>query len=135
MTGNNKIKILILSDRLHDEAKVLAGYLRCTGGFEVAGIAGDRQQALKIAQKQVFDYLIIAGYLKIEYNYGVIAELQRQKREFVTIQWAILDSLITTFCQRYDIPLKFERTRPLADFVEFLSTHKNDPLPDYGKDA
>ena len=135
MAGNNKIKILILSDRLHDEAKVLAGYLRCTGGFEVVGIAGDRQQALKIAQKQAFDYLIIAGYLKIEYNYGVIAELQRQKREFVTIQWAILDSLITTFCQRYDIPLKFERTRPLADFVEFLSIHKNNPLPDYGKDA
>lgn len=126
---NNKTHVLIISDRLLDEAKVLAGYLRCTGLFDVVGIAKDKNQALSIAQKHAFDYLIIAGYLKIEYNYRVIAELQKQQKEFVPVQWAMLDPLITTFCQRYKIPLKFERTLPLDDFVSFLNEHKTTPSP------
>lgn len=120
MTRNKKIKVLILSDRLLDEAKVLAGYLRCMEGIDVVGIAENRQQALKIAQKHVFDYLIIAGYLKVEYNYSVIAELQKQQKKFMPVQWAILDELIFTLCRRYNISLKFERTLPMADFVRYL---------------
>ena len=123
----NKTRVLIISDRLLDEAKVLAGYLRCTGLIDVVGIAKNKQQALSIAQKYAFDYLIIAGYLKIEYNYSVIAELQKQQKEFLPVQWAILDSLITTFCQRYKIPLRFERTLPMDDFVSFLNAHKKTP--------
>ena len=80
-----------------------------------------------IAQEHAFDYLIIAGYLRWEYNYGVIAELRKQQKKFIPVQWAILDSLIHTFCLRYGIPLKFERTRPMSDFVSFLIEHKNDP--------
>ncbi|MEL7658854.1 MAG: hypothetical protein AAGU75_23430, partial [Bacillota bacterium] len=71
-----------------------------------------------------FDYLIIAGYLKSEYNYGVIAELQKQRKKFLPVQWAILDELIFTFCQRYKIPLKFERTLPMANFVSYLEQVK-----------
>lgn len=128
---NKTIKVLILSDRLLDEARVLAKYLKCTGKFEAVGIAENRSQALVIARKHTFDYLIIVGYLKIEYNYSVIAELQGRQKEFLSVQWAMLDTLINTFCQRYRIPLKFERTLPMADFVDFLVAHKNDPLPDF----
>jgi len=124
-----KIRVLIFSDRLLDEAKVLAGYLQCTGVIDVVGVARNRQQALSIARENAFDYLIIAGYLKNEYNYSVIAELQSQQKEFQTVQWAMLDPLINTFCQRYGIPLKFERTRPMADFVRYLESHKNDSIP------
>ena len=122
---DKKIKVLILSDRLLDEAKVLAGYLRCTGSFDVVGTASNRRQVLNIAQKHTFDYLIIAGYLKAEYNYSVISELQSRRREFLTVQWAILDELIFTFCQRYNIPLKFDRTLPMADFVSYLEQVKS----------
>ncbi len=126
---SNQIRVLILSDRLLNEAKVLAGYLRCTGSIDVVGLAENKQQALRIAKYHSFDYLIIAGYLKREYTYGVIVELQQQQKEFLPVQWAILDSLINGFCQRYRISLKFERTRPMADFVSFLDAHKDDPIP------
>jgi DNA-binding NarL/FixJ family response regulator len=119
---NNKIKVLILSDRLLDEAKVLAGYLRCTGKFEITGIARSRREVLSIAQKQAFDYLIIAGYLKAESGYAIISELQNQQRKFLPVQWAILDELIYTLCRRYSISLKFDRTLPLADFVSYLES-------------
>lgn len=126
---SRQVRVLIISDRLLDMAKALADYLRRAEGIHVIGLAENRQQALSIAQTQAFDYLIIAGYLRVEYNYNVIAELQRQRREFLTVQWAMLDSLITGFCQRYRIPLKFDRTLPMSDFVGFLHAHKNDAVP------
>ncbi len=120
---NRKIRVLIISDRLLDEAKVLAGYLQCTGAVDVVGIARNRQQTLSIAQENAFDYLIVAGYLKNENTYRVIAELRRQQKEFQTVHWAMLDPLISTFCLRYEIPLQFERTLPLEAFVRFLDAH------------
>ena len=122
---NNQINALIISDRLLNQANALAKYLSSTGSINVVGLAENKQQALSIAQDFSFDYLIIAGYLKVERTYEVIAELQKQRKEFLPVQWAMLDSLITTFCQRYGIPLKFERTLPMADFVSFLNAHKN----------
>ena len=123
-----RIKVLILSDRLIDRAKALAEYLRGTERVHVVGLAEDRQQALSIAKEHSFDYLIIVGYLRAERTYEVIAELKEQKKKFLPVHWAILDSLIIGFCRRYQIPLKFERTQPLDDFVDFLELHKNDPV-------
>ena len=122
---NNQIHVLIISDRLLNQANALANYLSSTGSIHVVGLAENKQQALSIAKEHSFDYLIIVGYLKMEYTYNVIAELQKQQQEFLPVQWAILDTLITTFCQRYQIPLKFERTLPMADFVSFLNAHKS----------
>ncbi len=107
-------------------AQALAEDLRRTERVQVVGLAEDRQQALSIAKEHSFDYLIIAGYLRTERTYGVIAELREQKMKFLPVQWAILDSLISGFCRRYQIPLKFERTQPLEEFVEFLESHKKD---------
>ncbi len=123
------IHVLIISDRLFDRAKSLAEYLRGTGNFKVIGLAENMQQAINLVQDCSFDYLIIAGYLKVERTYEVIAELQKQQKEFLTVQWAMIDSLITGFCQHYKIPLKFERTLPMPEFISFLNTHKNDPRP------
>lgn len=120
-----KIHVLIISDRLLNQANALANYLSSTGSIHVVGLAENKQQALSIAKDHSFDYLIIVGYLKKEYTYEVIAELQKLQRNFLPVQWAILDSLIFTFCQRYNIPLKFERTLPITDFVNFLVSHKN----------
>jgi len=122
---NNQIHVLIISDRLLNQANALANYLSSTGSIHVVGLAENKQQALSIAKDHSFDYLVIVGYLKMEYTYNVIAELQKQQKEFLPVQWAILDSLITTFCQRYRIPLQFERTLPMADFVSFLNAHKS----------
>ena len=121
----NQIHVLIISDRLLNQANALAKYLSSTGSINVVGLAENKQQALNIAKDYSFDYLIIAGYLKAERTYEVIAELQEQRKEFLSVQWAMLDPLITCFCQRYKIPLKFERTLPMADFVSFLNAHKN----------
>ncbi len=126
---SQKIRVLIISDRLSDRAKALAEYLRRTDRIDVVGLAENKQQALNIARSSAFDYLIIAGYLKAECNYDIIAELQEQQKEFLPVHWAILDSLIVHFCLYYNIPLKFERTLPMADFVGFLDAHKNDPVP------
>ncbi|HVI40989.1 MAG TPA: hypothetical protein VM577_10035 [Anaerovoracaceae bacterium] len=126
---SKKIRVLIISDRLLNQASAMAKYLSSTGSIDVVGLAENKQQALSIAHDHSFDYLIIVGYLKMEYTYEVIAELQKQQKEFLPVQWAILDSLIVTFCQRYKIPLKFERTLPITDFVSFLVAHKSDPIP------
>jgi len=120
MIGSKKVKVLIISDRLQYQAKALADYLSGTGNIDVIGLAESRQQALTIAEDHHIDFLIIAGYLKSEYNYSVIAELQKQRKNFLPVQWAILDELIFLFCQRYNIALKFERTLPMADFVSYL---------------
>lgn len=123
-----QIRVLIISDRLQNQARALEEYLRGTGRIDVLGIAESRQQVLEIAQRHSFDYLIIAGYLRAERTYEVIAELQKQRKSFLPVQWAILDSLISGFCRRYSIPLQFERTRPMEDFVKFLDSHRKDCL-------
>ena len=125
---SNPIHVLIISDRLLNQAKSLAEYLHSTENFNVIGLAENENHALELAQNHSFDYLIIAGYLQAERTYHVIAELQKQEKEFLPVQWAMLDPLITTFCQRYGIPLKFERTLPMVDFVSFLNAHKNDSI-------
>jgi len=126
---NNPIHVLIISDRLYNQANALAEYLRSTEKFNVIGMAETENHALELAQNHSFDYLIIAGYLQAERTYHVIAELQKQEKEFLPVQWAMIDSLITRLCQRYKIPLRFERTLPMAEFVHFLDEHKNDSLP------
>lgn len=125
-----RIRVLIISDRLFEQAKALAEYLCKTERIDVVGLAVNKQQTLRIAQEHAFDYLIIAGYLKGEVTYGVITELQKQQKKFLAVQWSMLDSLITDYCERYKIPLKFERTRLMEDFVIFLEAHVNDPIPD-----
>ncbi|MDF2654872.1 MAG: hypothetical protein K0R19_1346 [Bacillota bacterium] len=125
---DNKIKVLILTDRLQDQAKALIEFLKQSGFFEVVGFAENKQQVHSIAEDRNFDYLIIAGYLKNETNYHVIAELRNEFKRFHPVQWAMVDSLINIFCLRYQIPLKFERTLPMDEFADFLRTHKNDPL-------
>ncbi len=132
---SGKIRVLIISDRLVDRAKVLADYFRRTGRIEVVGIAENKTQALGIARENTFDYLIIAGYLRVEYSYGVISELQKQEKKFLPVQWSMLDSLISLFCQRYKIPLKFERTRSMEEFVRFLEEHITDPIFQYREEA
>ena len=121
---NRKIRVLIISDRLTDEAKVLAGYLQCSGVIEVVGVARNRQQALGIAQENDFDYLIIAGYLRIEHNYGVIAELAKTAKG--VSDRSVGDARSADFNLLPDgmtIPLKFERTLPLEAFIRFLDAH------------
>jgi hypothetical protein len=66
--------------------------------------------------------------LKNETNYRVIEELRKRHKRFLAVQWAIVDSLINIFCSRYKIHLKFERTLPMEQFVDFLRAHRNDPL-------
>lgn len=118
-------KVLIISDRLLDCAKALSNFL-IAAGIYVVGVVENKQQVLKTTESQSIDYLIIAGYLNDTKNYEVIEELRHQYKTFIPIQWAILDSLITSYCFQYRIPLKFDRTLPLDDFVEFLQEHKDD---------
>lgn len=114
------IKVLILSDRLLKQAQGLAEYLVNLDGFEVVGISLDKDQTLELAGKADFDFLIIVGYLKMFHTYEVIEELKKQGKEFQTVQWAILDSLILELSKRYKIPLAFERTLPMEAFGDFL---------------
>ncbi len=126
-TGENRpIQILIISDRLMEQAKVLADFFDGLEDFHVIGIAENARQALQLAENNRIDYLIISGYLRLEETYCVIAELRKRDKKLLAVHWAILDTLIDIFCQRYKIPLKFERTLPMTDFAGFLKKHRND---------
>ncbi|HHV12553.1 MAG TPA: hypothetical protein GXX75_19955 [Clostridiales bacterium] len=125
---NRPMQILILSDRLMEQAKVLADFFNGLEDFHVIGIAENAPQALQLAENNRIDYLIISGYLRLEETYRVIAELQKWDKKLLTVHWAILDTLIDIFCHRYKIPLKFERTLPMEDFAGFLKEHRNDGL-------
>ncbi len=120
------IRVLILSDRLLKEAQSLAEYLISLDHFEVVGIALNRQQARELAEESNFDFLIIAGYLRVFDSYEVIAELRGLKKSFRTVHWAILDSLILEFCKQYQILLTFDRTLPMESFAAFLWECKYD---------
>lgn len=122
--NSSLIRVLIISDRLPERVNELEDYFKNKEKFEVAGIAEDKEEALSIARNHNFEYLIIAGYLKDERNYTLIEELKKMHKNFLTVQWSMIDSLIISFCIRYKIPLKFERTLPLDDFADFLMQHK-----------
>ena len=124
-THNNFIRILILSDRLPERLKELKDYFQEKEDFKVIGTGKNKEEVLEIAKNQDFEYLIIVGYLKNEKNYTVIEELEKMNKNFLTVQWSMIDSLIISFCLRYKIPLRFERTLPLDDFADFLMEHRN----------
>ena len=118
---HNQIRVLIISDRLIERANELSDYL-CSAGLHVVGLVGNKEQALKMVD-QTIDFLIIAGYLKNQQNYEVINEYRKQHKTFTAVHWAMLDSLISSYCNEYKIPLMFERTRPMSDFVVYLQGH------------
>ena len=120
------IRVLILSDRLLREAQSMAEYLDRLEHFEVMGIALNKQQTLELAEDGAFDFLIIAGYLRVFDSYEVIAELESMKKSFQTVHWAMLDSLIFEFCKQYQIFLTFDRTLPMEAFADFLWECKYD---------
>jgi hypothetical protein len=113
--------VIILSDRLMGQAKELSDYMRsCTSSINVLGIATNSQEVMLLAKNQSVDFLIIAGYLRNESSYGVIGDLFEQQKNYVPVHWAMLDSLIFALCQKYKIPLMFDRTLPKADFIDYL---------------
>lgn len=116
--SSTPIKVLILSDRLIDYALKLADYLTSVG-LHVIDLTTTKEEALRYCNEHI-DFLIIAGYLKDTNNYGVIHELNNRKLPVVPVIWAILDALIISHCNLYRIPLRFERTLPMSDFVTFL---------------
>ncbi|EMS72631.1 hypothetical protein [Ruminiclostridium cellobioparum] len=116
--------VLILSDRLLNYAQKLADYLTSVG-VQVAALVTSKEQALMFCDERI-DFLIIAGYLKNQINYGVIKECGNRGFPAVAVHWAMLDDLISGYCRTYKIPLQFERTLPMDEFVLFL--WQNRPL-------
>ncbi|ADL03731.1 hypothetical protein [Lacrimispora saccharolytica] len=118
----NKIRVLIISDRLMDRAIELSNYL-CSAGIHIVGLVKNKDQALEMVD-QVIDFLIIAGYLENQQGYEIINEYRKRHKTFTAVHWAMLDSLISSYCNEYKIPLMFERTRPISDFVVYLQEHR-----------
>lgn len=121
------INVLILSDRLMDNAQKLSDYL-ILAGIQVIALTTTKEQALKFCNEKI-DFLIIVGYLRDSRNYGIIEELKVQKNSCIAVHWAILDGLIKIYCNQYKIPLQFDRTLPMADFVLFLEQHSSLNIP------
>lgn len=111
-----------MSDRLLDYAQKLADYLTSIG-VQVTALTTSKEQALMFCDEQI-DFLIIAGYLKDESNYRIIKECRSRRLPTIAVQWAMLDSLISDYCRKYEIPLRFERTLPMDEFVLFLWQHR-----------
>ncbi|MFA9377842.1 MAG: hypothetical protein ACERKZ_13970 [Lachnotalea sp.] len=121
LKNSTTISVLILSDRLMFNAKKLADYL-VTAGIKVIALTTSKDQALKFSDQKI-DFLIIVGYLKDSQNYGIIEEYRERNISCIAVHWAILDGLINMYCNKYKIPLQFDRTLPMADFVHFLEQH------------
>jgi hypothetical protein len=117
------IKILILSDRLIHQAQILSDYLISTG-FHVVALTKNKEQALIFCNQNI-NFLIIAGYLNDQQNYKVIEEYENRGIPITVVHWAMLDSLIADYCINYGIPLQFERTLPMSNFVLFLKRHNS----------
>lgn len=122
--NSTTINVLILSDRLIDNAQKLSDYLTLAG-IRVIALTTTKEQALEFSDEKI-DFLIIVGYLKDRQNYEIIEEFKARKNSCIPVQWALLDGLIKIYCNQYKIPLQFERTLPLSDFVAFLE--QNRPL-------
>jgi len=120
--NSSPLYVLILSDRLMDNAQKLANYLTTTG-IQVVALTTSKEQALTFCNERV-DFLIIAGYLKDRQNYGVIEECRSLRLPAIAVQWAMLDDLISDYCRTYKIPLRFERTLPMCDFALFLQRNR-----------
>lgn len=118
-----------------DDAQKLADYL-ASAGIQVAALATSKEQALMFCVERI-DFLIIVGYLKDRNNYGVIEECRSRRLPTIAVQWAMLDALISDYCRTYKIPLRFERTLPMDEFVLFLWQHRPSHLvlPDEEKPA
>lgn len=121
------INVLILSDRLMEDARKLSDYL-AEAGIRVIALVSTKEQALEFCEVNI-DFLIIVGYLEERQNYGIIEEFKTRKNYCIPVQWAILDGLIKMYCSQYRIPLQFERTLPMSDFVLFLEQHHNFIIP------
>ncbi len=127
--------VLILSDRLLDYAQRLADYL-ASAGIQVVALTMSKEQALMFCDERL-DFLIIAGYLKDRKNYGVIEECRSRRLTAIAVQWAMLDALISDYCNMFKIPLRFKRTLPMDEFVLFLQQHRPShlALPHEGKEG
>ena len=68
--------------------RLSADYMKSIGNIYVMGLVGSKAEAIEIAKKVDFDYLIIAGYLKNETNYRVIEDLRKRHKRFLAVQWA-----------------------------------------------
>ncbi|WP_027399225.1 hypothetical protein [Anaerovorax odorimutans] len=122
--NDDPISILIISDRLIDQAKKLADYLSSMG-VQIVALVSDKEKALSYLN-QKFDFLVIVGYLKNRNSYEIIEESKKYKASFIAVHWAILDEIISKYCRIYKIPLLFERTLPMSEFLSFLKLHRND---------
>lgn len=120
--NSSPLCVLILSDRLMNNAQKLADHLTSTG-IHVVALTTSKEQALRFCDERI-DFLIIAGYLKDRQNYGIIEECRSRRLYAVPVIWAILDELISDHCSMYRIPFKFERTLPMCDFVLFLQRNR-----------
>lgn len=121
----NLIEVLLLSDRLVNTAIVLSDQLR-QNGVSVLGVAQNKEELHTLMDAKEIGYIIIVGYLSDVKLYEELRDLREVNQRITTVQWAMLDSLISTYCCEYRIPLKFERTLPVESFVEFLEKHKDD---------
>jgi hypothetical protein len=114
--------VLILSDRLMDNARKLSDYL--TGvGVKVIALAETKGEAMRFCDERI-NFLIIVGYLENKYNYGIIEEFKERKLSCIPVQWAILDGLIEIYCKQFRIPLQFDRTLPMSEFVKYLEENR-----------
>lgn len=114
-TGN----ILILSDRLVFLASELLLCIEEISDANMIGLVSDYTDMKEFMNCDI-DYLIIVGYLKNEDNYIIIDKLRKKNENLKTIQWAIIDNIITYNSMKYKIRYQFDRMKPVNEFVNYL---------------
>ena len=112
ITFGQDISILIITDRLHGCARGLADYLENSTDITVDVI----HDAAEIPKKKRFDFLIIVGYLADIRNYSVMKKAGNAK----VIIYALDSGTIDTICRVFKISYKFDRTRRIERFVEYI---------------
>ncbi|MCL2577784.1 MAG: hypothetical protein FWE27_07020 [Defluviitaleaceae bacterium] len=114
-----EINVMIMTDRLPDIAKGLQEYMQNSSDITVDFVSC-LNEAKEIINNKHIDFFIIAGYLKNELNFNAVELVRKYNRYSTVIIYALLDPYITYFCRKYSIKAKYDRTKPIEGFIEYM---------------
>jgi len=115
----HKIKVLLMTDRLHGCAAGLKEYLENSTDITVSLVNGLDGAAKAIRTKHI-EFLIIIGYLRSKRNYEVVQYFKRVNPYSSVIIYAHTDGCINNERLTYGITFTYHRKEPVGDFISFM---------------
>lgn len=131
--NGNTVKILIITDRLHEYAESLYNFFSDFQDVECNLIySAEEFNDNKISPP---DFLLSAGYFENKQNYSIIEEVCKSNKAVYCILLGILDSCITNNGYTHGYHDCFERRLPNEDLLTHLQELQNKRLHGFQYDT